>query len=65
MPVGEQAFPVSAAVPAGGSDEYAVLVLCDSLYGERDRRIRRVDDHVDAVDIEPLLAICEPISGLF
>ena len=35
------------------SDEDFVLVAGDIGNGERDRRIRHVDDHVDAFDVEP------------
>ena len=45
--------PVSSELPAPDADQHLVLLARDVGDRERDRRIGQVDDHVDAVDVEP------------
>ena len=51
---GEHALPVRSEVPGAGVEEHLVLLADDFVDGERDARVRHVDDDVDLVDVEPL-----------
>ena len=62
---GEQALPVRSDDAAPDVQDDLVLLLADLIDGQRDRRVRDVDDHVDPSTSYHWRAIAEPTSGLF